>query len=436
MKEGTLTQRVVWALTGSVVLFVTALVLLSYLAFEQMEDDLVDQILVSEADSMVQRVEQDPEFLTQHGTRELGGTMRAWLEEEDENDISIPALIRGLEPGLHRMQTGGESWHAWHVKVADTTRGRLYVLYDATEHEARVYEFGLIVLGIGVLCIVAAYVLSRRVANIAVGPLLELTSRLSNWAPGAADIAITRDDEAGRLVEAFNRMQNQVDRSIAREREFAANFSHEARTPLAAIRSDSELMTLSKDLPDDMKQRLLRIMTNVDHITASLESARCMASDQRRPLESVDLSLCMEDAWDGLEAMAEAAGLGFQNLMPAGVVRELDRYALLMVLRNLVRNAIEHAAPALLTASLNEAGALELRDTGKGIAPEELPFVFQRYYSGRLGDTSGSRNTDDFPRGLGLAIAKRVCDMQGWMLEVDSRCGGPGRGTRFTLYFA
>ncbi|HYG46005.1 MAG TPA: HAMP domain-containing sensor histidine kinase, partial [Bordetella sp.] len=195
-----------------------------------------------------------------------------------------------------------------------------------------------------------------------------------------------------------------------------------------------EIMLLDTALAVDARQRLTRIVANVDHIVASLESARSMARDQPRPAEQVDLATCMDDAWRGLEVEADAAGLSFYNRIPAGAAYLLDRYALLTVLRNLVRNAIEHAAPATLTAALMADGTLELRDTGKGIATEELPFVFQRYYSGRLDDTPGALPDDGgFPRGLGLAIAKRVCDMQGWHLQVESERGGEHPGARFLL---
>jgi signal transduction histidine kinase len=247
-------------------------------------------------------------------------------------------------------------------------------------------------------------------------------------------MAVTRDDEAGRLIEAFNRVQNQVDRSIAREREFAGNLSHEVRTPLAAIRSDSELMLLTQALTPDQRLRLTRVVDNVDDVIVSLESARAMARDQLRPPEPVDIFECMEDAWRGYEAQAELAKLRFDNQIAAGQVRTLDRYALLTVLRNLVRNAVEHAAPATLTARLAADGGLELGDDGKGIAADDLPFLFRRYYSGRMRD-SGTAAADETARGLGLAIAKRVCDMQGWSLTVDSSREGEARGTRFTLRF-
>lgn len=429
--SGSLTQRVVWALTGSVALFVTALVLLSYLTFDKMEDDLVNDILSTETDRLIQHVAADDHFLPERGARELGGAMRAWLVRTGTAQPDLPQALHGLGVGMHLLEPGSETWH---VMVAEVEGARIYVLYDATDNEARVHDFGLFVLGVGAICIVAAYGISRRVAGVAVGPLVELTRRLANWAPGAPDLAVTRDDEAGRLVEAFNRVQNQVDRSIAREREFSVNVSHEVRTPLAAIRSDSEMMLLTATLDEGQRTRLARIVANVDNVSAALESARAMARDEPRTPERVDLAACMDDAWRGLELNAEAAGLAFANRIPAGSEHVLDRYAMLTVLRNLVRNAIEHAAPATLTAALRPDGALELRDDGRGIAAEELPFVFQRFYSGRLRD-SADNGSHELARGLGLAIAKRVCDMQGWQLSVDSERDGPARGTRFVLRF-
>jgi signal transduction histidine kinase len=432
---GTLTQRVVWALTGTVAMFVSVLVVLAYLTFDQMEDDLVNDILATETDRLIQRIQTGEEVLPAHGPRELGNTIRAWMRPTDKINNDIPEALRNLPPGLHLMEPGVETWH---VVVADSTKGRVYVLYDATDNEERVFDFGLIVLGLGVICIVAAYGVARKVAHLAIEPIVTLTDRLATWAPGSPDLAVERNDEAGRLVEAFNRVQNQVDRSLAREREFAANLSHEVRTPLAAIRSDGELMLLGADVSDDQQTRLTRIVQNVDSVAGALESARAIARDERRAPEDVDLAECLAVAWQGLEAHAEQAGLSLQNEVRAGTIHLLDRYALLTVLRNLIRNAIEHAAPAVLTVR-PLADGLEVRDNGKGIRAADLPFVFERYYSVRLRDMKNGVQVGQAPaaleRGLGLAIAKRVCDMQGWSLTVQSRTEEPGRGTGFMLRF-
>ncbi|OZI37297.1 two-component sensor histidine kinase [Bordetella genomosp. 10] len=431
----TLTQRVTWALTGLVAIFVSALVVLAYLTFDQMEDDLVNDILTTEAERQITHLQNGAVVMPEHGPLDLGSNMRAWVEKPGTVNPDIPEPIHNLGLGLHLVEPGVETWH---VVIANSTQGRFFVLYDATDNEDRVFDFGLIVLGLGVISIIASYGVARKVAQLAVGPMLTLTDQLAKWAPGSPDLAVERNDEAGRLVEAFNRVQNQVDRSLAREREFAANLSHEVRTPLAAIRSDGELMLLA-EVSDDQRSRLTRVIKNVDSVAAALESARAMARDELRAPEEVDLHDCMQAAWQGLEAHAEQAGLELDDRLAPGNVRTLDRYALLTVLRNLIRNAIEHAAPARLSVSAVEDG-IELRDDGKGISAADLPFVFDRYYSVRLRDmrNGGAESLEAaaaLERGLGLAIAKRVCDMQAWSLTVRSATEGEDRGTCFTLRF-
>jgi signal transduction histidine kinase len=433
---GTLTQRVVWALAGTVAVFVAVLACLAYLAFDQMEDDLVNDILTNETSRLIKNVLSGDEDMSDGEPDEIGASMRAWLVPTGKTKDKIPPVLRDLPEGLHELEPEGATWH---VLIASTQKGLVVVLYDATENEERVVNFGLIILGLGAICMIGAYALARRVAYLAVGPLLELTDRLSTWAPGAPDMAVRRSDEAGRLIEAFNRVQNQLDRSIAREREFTANLSHEVRTPLAAIRSDGELMLLTHQLNDDQQTRLSRVVANVDVVITALEGARSLALEQARPSEQVYVAQCLSDAWVGLSAQAATAGLELDDLMPANAVLQLDRYALLTVLRNLVRNAIEHAAPAVLTVRYADR-RMTLADTGPGIPPEALPFVFERFYSGRLRDAAeapgmDARETPDMRRGLGLAIAKRVCDMQGWALSVESPGEGSATGTVFTLDF-
>jgi signal transduction histidine kinase len=114
-------------------------------------------------------------------------------------------------------------------------------------------------------------------------------------------------------------------------------------------------------------------------------------------------------------------------------VRVLDRYALLTVARNLIRNARDHAAPATLTID-EFPGGLRFTDDGPGIAADDLPWVFERFYRGRLSDTGvDDQNAPAEVRGLGLAIAKRVCDVQGWTLAVGP--AAKDRGAVFTLRF-
>ncbi len=424
--SGALTQRVVWALTGTVALFVTMLALLAYLTFDQMEDALVNDILATEGERVVQQIGRGDLDFSRPGPVSLGQAMRVWRIDTPQDRQALPAPLRDLAPGMHLYESDEV---VWHVSVRPIPSGQVVISYDATDNEERVDEFGWIVVLLGLACTLGAYLIAQRVARLAVAPMLRLTAQMSTWAPGAPDLAVDRDDEAGRLIEAFNRLQNRLDRTVAREREFSANLSHEVRTPLAAIRTDIEMLQLDPQLSAEARQRLARTLQGIDNLVADLQAAQALARDEAGTREPVELADCLHDAWRVQALAAGRAGLQLQDRVPAGRVVELDRYALLMVLRNLVRNAIEHAAPATLTVALHDDG-LDIRDDGPGIAAADLPYVFERYYSGALRDAA----LHDGPRrGLGLAIAKRVCDAQGWRLSVTSDTEGPERGTRFAL---
>ena len=414
-----LTQRVVWALTGTVAVFVTALVVLAFMTFGRMEDDLVNDVVRHETARLTMQMSAGDARLVNGEFVGLGDTLRAWLITRPGLPPTLPAPLHGLEPGVHELEPGDE---VWHVAVKDLPSGRLMVVYDATDNEERVNDFGLIVLGMGLICVLASYALARRMAGLVVAPLRAVTDRLLLWAPRAMGADVSREDEAGRLIQAFDRVQQDVDRMMAAEREFSANLSHEVRTPLAAMRSDGEMMLLDQGLAAGQRARVERVVGNVDAVTAALESARAVALDTPQMPTRVNVRTCLEDAWIGLSARAQASGLVLDDQLPANEIAIVDPHALMTVMRNLIGNAIEHAAPATMTVRMVD-GVLHIEDDGPGIAAADLPHVFERYFSGRRRDSQVERTATGRQRGLGLAIAKRVCDLHGWSLTARPRDG-------------
>jgi signal transduction histidine kinase len=234
-------------------------------------------------------------------------------------------------------------------------------------------------------------------------------------------------DEETRLLAAFRRVQGRFEEAIAREREFIANVRHEIRTPLAALRTDIELLGLALPPDSPQQERAQRALAAIDAITGSLESARALSHRQRFDSQPVELARLVDDAWSSLGSYPQSQGLRFVNAVAPATMVNADRHALLTILRNLIRNAADHAAPALCTVRLTERG-VEVADDGPGIAANDLPFVFDRYYRARLADAPDQTEVGD--RGLGLAIARQVADLNGWTLSAQSDAG---RGTSFVL---
>ena len=447
-RMSTLQRRISIALTAVVVLFVAIQGYLVYLSLERQEDDLVNDIVMSETRRLIARLAEGAENdLIEDRMVRLGPNMQAWLLPPGDDHALLPERLRDAAPGMHmHMESAGPN--VYHSAVQDTPSGRLYVDYDATENEAFVYEFGGFLLLTGACFIILGWLLSVWVARIVVAPIRRLASQLADWSPSSSTPTVGTSDEESLLLQAFDQAQRRMDQALAHEREFAANIRHEVRTPLATLRTDAELILLTETgLGERTRDRLNRIIASADSVADAVEAAHALASYTPGRPEALDLAACVDTAWASLQHLNEGGQMQLRNLAGrAGERPVLDRHALMIILRNLMRNVIQHASPGNCEVRRSATG-LEISDNGPGIAPEVLPRIFDRYFSARLADVTPPREGDGASaeagispeeqarragRGLGLAIAEQMAVQQHWRLAVRSTLG---KGTTFILDF-
>jgi signal transduction histidine kinase len=281
-----------------------------------------------------------------------------------------------------------------------------------------------------------------------VGALREGAQRLA-----AGDLGVRVGDEGGdelaELARDFNRMAAQLSAaSVERERQEAARrdlvvaVSHDLRTPLASLRALTE--ALADGLVDDPATvaRYLSTMRNQIGLLSGLiddlfELAQLDAGAVALDMQRVAPGDLISDVINGLRPQADAKGVSLSGSLPptVGAVRAAPQ-KVERVLYNLVANAIRHTpggGSIVLTACDEGPGAprpgvvMSVADTGEGIAAEDLPHVFERFYRG---EKSRSRATGG--AGLGLAIARGIVEAHGGRIWLESE---PGRGTtvRFSL---
>ncbi|MCX8113651.1 MAG: hypothetical protein N3D71_01070 [Burkholderiaceae bacterium] len=228
-----LKRRVALALVAVVALFIAAQGMLAYLSLVDQEDDLVDELVLTQARQLAERAERG-ELRGPSAAALLrpGPDLAAWFVDASgaASPAPLPAHLMSLADGPHRL---GRPYQELHVVVLPAAGGRLYVQYDAEQNEAKVREFGGYLIGLAAICLALGAAISWQVADWAVGPIERLTARLANWAPDEGRAAPASDEES-RLLGAFARVQDRFEQAIAREREFIANLGHEIRTPLAA----------------------------------------------------------------------------------------------------------------------------------------------------------------------------------------------------------
>ncbi|MGN6757992.1 MAG: sensor histidine kinase [Thermomicrobiales bacterium] len=253
-------------------------------------------------------------------------------------------------------------------------------------------------------------------------------------------VAVTAPDEIGRLGERFNWLATRLQEVDSNRRAFVSNISHELRTPLAIIRGhvDAQL-----DAPDgatppatrdalaiiDREARTLGDLVDDLFTLSRLEEAAL-------PLQPAPVNVreVADAAVSGIQPLALARGqVAVRALVPADLPPALaDRTRLAQILSNLLHNALRHTPDGgviVVEGALMPDGraiALTVTDTGAGIAPADLPHIFDRFYQG---ERAGHHQDGS---GLGLAIVRQLVEAQGGTIAAEST-PGQGASIRFTL---
>ncbi|MER5885585.1 HAMP domain-containing sensor histidine kinase [Streptomyces sp. NPDC001941] len=226
-----------------------------------------------------------------------------------------------------------------------------------------------------------------------------------------------RQDEVTRLAGAFNTMLDELEQSVTAQRRLVADASHELRTPLTALRTNAELLARAERLTPAQRDRAAGALgRQLREVTGLVNDLIELARDEEpRPLlEEVRPAALVEHAVGA--ARAHWPGVGFElritdaargRTLP-GVPARLSR-----LLTNLLDNAAKFSPPgSVVTVELGER-ELTVRDRGPGIAPGDLPYVFDRFYRAESARAlPGS--------GLGLAMARQIARAHGAELVAEN----------------
>jgi signal transduction histidine kinase len=243
-------------------------------------------------------------------------------------------------------------------------------------------------------------------------------------------------DEMARLALTLNGMLARLEQSFASLHRFTADASHELKTPLMVLRAGVERALVHPGVPSEILQSLDETLAQINEMTELVESLLTLAraDEGRAPLavEPSDLRELLDDVVETAGMLGENAAVAVTSTMPDHpVMMAVDRHRIREMLLNLVTNAIKYTPQGgtidLSLADHEEAVHITVRDTGIGIAPGDLPHIFDRFWRA---DPARSRTGDRPGTGLGLAITKWIAEAHGGAITVQSR---PGRGTVFTV---
>ena len=237
------------------------------------------------------------------------------------------------------------------------------------------------------------------------------------------------------MARSFNRMTEELERADHQRRNLTADVAHELRTPLHILQGNLEGLQdgVYQPTPEHI-QAMLDETSMLSRLVDDLQTLSLAEAGQLpMQMEPVDLAELLADIGTSFTGPFETAGIDLQvqtvglheDLQIAGDVERLDQ-----VLSNLMGNALRHT-PAGGSVILKAAATpgevrITVRDTGEGIPPEDLPYVFDRFWRG---DKSRHRQRGT-GSGLGLAIAKQFVQAHGGKISVESQLS---QGTTFTI---
>lgn len=297
-----------------------------------------------------------------------------------------------------------------------------------------VNQVGVAVIVSGGVAVVIAFAIGGVLARTFSQPIQEFTKVTKELADGALGkhVQVRSKDEIGELATAFNQMSENLERAVKYREQVTADIAHDLRTPLTILGTYTEGLidgTLENNketfaLMQEEVVYLQRLVTDLR--TLSLVDAGELAINRSKVspkalLERVGLTYVVEAEKKGVSLRVAA-----EDDLPQ-VALDVDRVT--QVLVNIVSNAITYteSGEIVLSAQVDAQHVFfTIQDTGVGIDPEHLPYIFDRFYRG---DKSRQRSGDG-TTGLGLAISKAIVEAHGGEIRVESKLEG---GSKFMI---
>ncbi len=301
-------------------------------------------------------------------------------------------------------------------------------------------RFLLVGLAIAGFTLIVGLILSRSISQ----PLVNLTKATRTVAAGNLSVRVPDyyPGEMGELAVAFNAMAEDLARADDLRRNLTADVAHELRTPLSIIRG--KLEGVLDGVYPATPEHLEPVLEETELLTHLVEDLRLLALAEagQLPLEKrpMDVGDLLRDAQVNFSPQASDRGVTLALDLPSELPQVVaDWRRVTQVLGNLLTNALRHtpeggcvtlSAAATPPRSGGAGGGMveiTVADTGMGISPEDLPYIFERFWRGEK-----SRSRVGGETGLGLAIAKQLVELHGGTIGVESAPGG-GSKFRFTL---
>lgn len=293
------------------------------------------------------------------------------------------------------------------------------------------------IFAIGIVAsVVIASAIGWFLAKKALSPVAGITNKAQSIGAENLDERIPINgpmDEIGSLAATINEMIERLEESFKRIKQFTGDASHELKTPLTVLKGEMEVALRGKPDPDYMREVLSSSLEEIDRMSIIVRNLLDLAKIDVEKEASSKVEVCVDNVlserFEQLKRVALDRGVELDILRnkPATVCGDPVRIGQLFY--NLIDNAIKYTpggGKVELSCGVESGQAVvRIRDTGIGIAEEDLPYIFDRFYR-----VDKARTRDAGGAGLGLSICKEIVNSLRGVIDVESEAGG---GTTFTV---
>jgi two-component system sensor histidine kinase MprB len=344
-----------------------------------------------------------------------------------QNEVDVASGV--YDTSIRTIYADGQAYRVAAVPTGHS--GQALVVAQSLEGQQTVLrKLGIVMLLFGVAGVIGAGLAGWAVARSGLRPVRRLTSEVEEIArtEDLHPIPVEGDDEIARLATAFNQMLAALAASRDRQRQLVADAGHELRTPLTSLRTNLDLLAQADSsgagLPPQAKAELLGdVRAQIEELTTLIGDLVELARDEplTHVVEPVDLTEVVHQAI--ARVRRRAPGLTFDlelgSWYVVGETPGIER-----AVTNLLDNAAKWSPEnGIITVRLAD-GTLTVDDEGPGIAEEDRPHVFDRFY--RSAESRGMSGS-----GLGLSIVRQVAERHSGTVRVDD---APGGGARLVLW--
>ncbi|MEP6693889.1 MAG: HAMP domain-containing sensor histidine kinase [Chloroflexota bacterium] len=318
----------------------------------------------------------------------------------------------------------------WRVYAVQFSPGRaLEVARPLGEIDAALASTRFALLGLAIGAALFAALLGALIGNAALAPIRRLSAtvkEVTRTRDLSRRVAMTGSDEIAHLAGSFDGMLTALEVSLRQQRQLVADASHELRTPLTSLRTNLELLARGQPTdPAERQQVLVELVGQIERLSTLVADLIDLARDEEAtlPIEDVRLDQVVADAIT--DVRGRYPRVRFDAILEETTVRGV-RPRIARAVTNLLDNAGKWSPAGGVVEVTAQRGEVSVRDHGPGVAPEDAPRVFDRFWR--------ASNARSLPgSGLGLSIVKQVAESHGGSVTLEQATGG---GARFRLKLA